>query len=136
MKIAIVTDLGDQGGAAIAASRAGAGLVARGHHVTRLHRRGTLAPPGSASEFRQIGLPSEWPMRLWSVARGELSRRYLQSAWRREFRRALAEIQPDAICLNNLHASVWDIEVAEECLASAPVVWTLHDMWPFCGACA
>lgn len=56
-------------------------------------------------------------------------------------RRLIAEMrafQPDVIHLHNLHGCYLNLRVLMRYLAaqSAPVVWTLHDCWPFTGHCA
>lgn len=49
----------------------------------------------------------------------------------------IKEIKPDIIHLHNIHGYYINIEVLFNYLASAniPVVWTLHDCWPFTGHC-
>jgi glycosyltransferase involved in cell wall biosynthesis len=46
------------------------------------------------------------------------------------FRRA------DVVHLHNLHGRYFDYRVLRRWPPSLPVVWTLHDMWPFTGHCA
>ena len=50
----------------------------------------------------------------------------------------IADIQPDVIHLRNLHGNYLNIEILFGYLASidTPVVWTLHDCWPYTGKCA
>lgn len=47
-------------------------------------------------------------------------------------------IRPDVIHLHNLHGNFLNLRILFEYLAQAsvPVVWTLHDCWPFTGKCA
>lgn len=47
-------------------------------------------------------------------------------------------IKPDIIHLHNLHGNYLNIEILFNYLETAdvPVVWTLHDCWPFTGHCA
>lgn len=52
--------------------------------------------------------------------------------------RALAAFDPDVVHLHNLHGYWLDMETLFPFLAAfqKPVVWTLHDCWPFTGHCA
>jgi len=56
-------------------------------------------------------------------------------------RRLIEKIQkwdPDVIHLHNIHGFVLQVELLFEYLKKAekPVVWTLHDCWPYTGHCA
>lgn len=55
-----------------------------------------------------------------------------------ELVRKIKEIRPDIIHLHNIHGYFLNYKVLFEYLNSAgiPVVWTLHDCWPFTGHCA
>lgn len=50
----------------------------------------------------------------------------------------MKEIKPDIVHLHNIHGYFLNYKVLFEYLASAhiPIVWTLHDCWPFTGHCA
>ena len=52
--------------------------------------------------------------------------------------RLMEQVQPDVVHLHNLHGYYLDYEVLFRHLAASgvPVVWTLHDCWPFTGHCA
>lgn len=56
----------------------------------------------------------------------------------KELVRQMKEIKPDIVHLHNIHGYFLNYKVLFEYLASAhiPVVWTLHDCWPFTGHCA
>jgi len=49
----------------------------------------------------------------------------------------IREIQPDIIHLHNLHGYYLNIEILFDFLKDwdKPIVWTLHDCWPFTGHC-
>lgn len=51
--------------------------------------------------------------------------------------RALAQLRPDVVHLHNLHGYYLNYPILFRYLRSAgrPVVWTLHDCWPFTGHC-
>lgn len=56
-----------------------------------------------------------------------------------QLRRLLKKLGPDIINLHNLHGGAdwgWGPHLAAVCAETAPVVWTLHDMWSFTGRCA
>lgn len=50
----------------------------------------------------------------------------------------IRQIDPDIIHLHNLHGYFLNVEVLFKYLKSAgkPIVWTLHDCWPFTGHCS
>ena len=50
----------------------------------------------------------------------------------------IERIQPDVINLHNVHGYYLNVKILFEYLAKTdiPVVWTLHDCWPFTGHCA
>ena len=52
--------------------------------------------------------------------------------------RLIKEFSPDIIHLHNIHGYYVNIEMLFEFLAeyNKPIVWTLHDCWPFTGHCA
>ena len=56
----------------------------------------------------------------------------------RRLTKQLALYKPDVVHLHNLHGYYLDIRTLLGWLAKAgvPVVWTLHDCWPFTGHCA
>ena len=55
-----------------------------------------------------------------------------------KFIEKIIEIKPDIIHLHNLHGYYLNVEILFNFLSQAniPVVWTLHDCWPFTGHCA
>ncbi len=62
---------------------------------------------------------------------------YSRAATRRLIRQ-LSLYKPDVVHLHNLHGYYLDIRTLFAWLAKAgvPVVWTLHDCWPYTGHCA
>lgn len=53
----------------------------------------------------------------------------------KKFVRWVYEFDPDVIHLHNLHGYYINIKLLFECLRNLnrPVIWTLHDVWPFTG---
>lgn len=56
----------------------------------------------------------------------------------KQFIQEIERIQPDVINLHNIHGYYLNVEILFEYLAKTniPVVWTLHDCWPFTGHCS
>ncbi|MGM0923273.1 MAG: glycosyltransferase family 4 protein [Bacillota bacterium] len=56
----------------------------------------------------------------------------------KEFINKLKEVNPDIIHLHNIHGYYLNIEILFDYLnkANKPVIWTLHDCWPFTGHCS
>lgn len=56
----------------------------------------------------------------------------------RKFIEEIERIQPDIVNIHNLHGYYINVEILFDYLATRhiPVVWTLHDCWPFTGHCA
>ncbi len=56
----------------------------------------------------------------------------------KKFIRQIVEVDPDIIHLHNLHGYYLNIEVLFGFLRKAgkPIVWTMHDCWPFTGHCS
>lgn len=50
----------------------------------------------------------------------------------------IQEIQPDIIHLHNLHGYFLNVEILFRFLkeSKTPIIWTLHDCWPFTGHCS
>jgi putative colanic acid biosynthesis glycosyltransferase len=55
-----------------------------------------------------------------------------------ELIRQVKEYNPDVIHLHNIHGYYINVEILFEYLkeANKPVIWTLHDCWPFTGHCS
>jgi glycosyltransferase involved in cell wall biosynthesis len=56
----------------------------------------------------------------------------------RQFITDIRKIKPDIINIHNLHGYYLNVEVLFDYLKSTsiPIIWTLHDCWPFTGHCA
>ena len=135
MRIVMLSDFETQFGAAISASRLAEALC-RQHRVTRIVGWCDAA----AHPWTTVRLwPSlfAWGMRhvMPDASWREFSARFLS----RRLRSIIDDLQPDVINVHNLHGmswTGWSINLVRECAASAPTVWTLHDMWSFTGRCA
>lgn len=96
--------------------------------------RGT---PTSNSHLIRIG--NDWDMKIHGLQTRVLDNHGLASKWiTREFICKINEIKPDIIHLHNIHGYFLNYPILFDFLKEfgAPVVWTLHDCWPFTGHCA
>lgn len=129
----ICTTLG--GGAGIAARRLHEACVAAGVHSRMTVVQGEAGPDVSVTASTrslprtlQREIARHLRRRLEAHEPGMMSLALAQSRLGRELNRQPREIV-------NLHWVNWDmISIAEIGTLRHPVVWTLHDMWPFCGA--
>ena len=94
-------------------------------------------PRPSKSELIRIG--NDWDVRLHGLHsrvfddHGFGSRKATEA-----FIRKAEKLAPSVVHLHNLHGYYLNIDVLFRWLAQSgvPVVWTLHDCWPFTGHCA
>ena len=94
-------------------------------------------PRPSQSETIRIG--SDWSVRLHGLRSRILDDAGFGSRRATEmFIREAEKLSPDVIHLHNVHGYYLNIELLFRWLAQAnvPVVWTLHDCWPFTGHCS
>jgi len=136
MRIVLLSDVENRGGAGIAAGRLAAGLVARGHDVHWVAAR----PDGGRHTWCSV------PFRLSRLARvvdgicqrsgTPLASRLRGSIIRRSLRVALEELAPDVVNVHNVHGARWSADILDAVPAGALPVWTLHDMWTLTGRCA
>ena len=135
----MISDAEAQGGAAIAASRLAESLRQAGHRITRLVSAAEQG--GQARQTRKLGLSYPLPLleRLaWHAVPPGKREAFGNYLLRGRLDALLAELQPDVINLHNLHQTFdprWSPALVKTCVARAPVVWTLHDMWSFTGRC-
>lgn len=93
--------------------------------------------PISTSRLIRIG--NEWDIRFHGLSTRLLDRHGLSSATAtRHFIREMDAFNPDIIHLHNIHGYYLNYPLLFSHLAKLdkPVVWTLHDCWPFTGHCA
>lgn len=93
--------------------------------------------PTSASNLIRIG--NDWDMKIHGVQSRLFDNHGLASASvTRKFIKEIREINPDIIHLHNIHGYFLNYPILFEFLKEfkKPVVWTLHDCWPFTGHCA
>lgn len=93
--------------------------------------------PISTSKLIQIG--NKWDMYYHGLQTRIFDRHGLASIKATmDFIETVKQIDPDIIHLHNIHGYYINYEILFDYLSKAkkPVVWTLHDCWPFTGHCA
>jgi len=140
MHIVMLSDWETRGGAAVAASRLAAGLTAAGARVTRL----VAFPDRRPHPWHTERLGAPWfPLRRAARRVAPLTvrvtlDRLARPAAETALERALLRLRPDVVHLHNLHGGLgagWSPRLLAVAGRHAPVVWTLHDMWPVTGRC-
>ena len=94
---------------------------------------------GRESKAHLIRIGSDWDVRVHGLEsllfdnHGFGSRKATK-----RFIQEIERIKPDVINLHNIHGYYLNVEILFEYLAKMdiPVVWTLHDCWPFTGHCS
>ena len=93
---------------------------------------------GNESQSRVIKVGNKLD-NYWHVAQTRLLDRHGLASIKatQKFIKQIEEIQPDVIHLHNIHGYYVNYKILFEYLNynKAPVVWTLHDCWPFTGHC-
>jgi putative colanic acid biosynthesis glycosyltransferase len=91
-----------------------------------------------ASHSQLIKIGTEWDINIHGIQTRLFDRHGLgsKSATQTLIKQIVA-IKPDVIHLHNIHGYYLNIEVLFKFLNNThiPVVWTLHDCWPFTGHC-
>lgn len=132
IKVAHVCD-STSGGAAVAASRLVQALEREKELQVERWFFGKTEDVNLAA--RQIALEKKYSKSFFERVARVFSRTAAKSLQRRRERKALlaaiAEHQPDILHLHNLHARAllhYDLELIPQHI---PLVWTMHDCWPF-----
>jgi len=108
-------------------------LMAKGHESWIAYGRGNQ--PSTSKPIRMGG---KWDMARHGVITRLFDRHgFGSAAATRHLITRIRGIKPDLIHLHNIHGYYLNIDVLFGFLRSAdlPVVWTLHDCWPFSGHC-
>ena len=109
-------------------------LIANGHQNYIAHGR---YPRKIASETIKIGNHADQLMHVL-ITRIFDKHGFGSSHSTRKLIRQIVKIDPDIIHLHNLHGYYINIEIPFDYLRKSdkPIVWTLHDCWPFTGHCS
>lgn len=93
--------------------------------------------PTSQSNLIRIG--NDWDMRIHGLQSRLFDNHGLASKKVTEdFIHRIKEIKPDVIHLHNIHGYYLNYQILFRYLKEydVPIIWTLHDCWPFTGHCA
>jgi len=138
MKVVLLNSSDTEGGAARAAYRLHQGLQGIGVSSQMLVKNKKSGDPkviwsqnGIANKFDKIiSAISNLPLRLYPERnRGIFSPEWLPDSLAAK----VAKIQPDIINLHWVCGGYMQVESVPK--FNKPLVWTLHDMWPFTGGC-
>jgi len=137
MKIVVISDAEERGGAGVAGARLAGAWAGAGHDVSYVVSR----PSGSDSPWTTQVLErtrDDGKTLLWKAlgAKGRVRERR-EAGTARSLDALLRTLAPDIVSVQNVHGgSGWSIRIVETAAVHAPVFWTLHDMWSFTGRCA
>jgi glycosyltransferase involved in cell wall biosynthesis len=138
MKIAVLSDVENSGGANIAAVRLTEGFHAAGHEVVRIYQTADADARFDTRLIRSAYATHELPLpaRLaWRTVPRGLHRRIHERRSEARLAAILDEVRPDVVNVHNLHIGAWSPEMIRTCAAYAPVVCKLCDTWTFTGRC-
>lgn len=94
---------------------------------------------GRESKAHLIRIGSDWDVKVHGLESLLFDNHGFGSRKATErFIQEIERIKPDVINLHNIHGYYLNVEILFEYLAKTdiPVVWTLHDCWPFTGHCS
>lgn len=108
-------------------------LEENGHECFVAYGRGNSAEPNTECVSNKLDLYHHALMTRLTDKTGF----YSKGATRKLIKR-IEEFQPDIVHLHNIHGYYLNIEMLFRYLKkiNKPIVWTLHDCWPFTGHCA
>ena len=133
MKICLISDFAQTGGAAIAADRIAWALHQVGCNIHRISSNAA-----AESMFQEYSLQESRKIQLLMTLSGSKLLRYIKLLRKRNLlnqaKNLMQFIKPDIIHAHNLHSAGWPISLIKTCLDYAPVAWTLHDCWSFLGS--
>ena len=113
----------------------GIGLLALQNEMESYIAYGRWAKP-SKSKLIQIGTKTDY---LWHGIESRIFDNHGLASRRAtaDFLKTLDSIKPDIVHLHNIHGYYLNYRMLFQYLAERelPVVWTLHDCWPFTGHC-
>jgi glycosyltransferase involved in cell wall biosynthesis len=140
MKVLIVSSSDKLGGAAIAANRLHKGLRSSEINSIMLVQNKastdyTVRGPGTnTAKFLSQILPII-NFLLMKIVKKKTAKTFYSTSWRPfcNFSKTVNELNPDLVHLHWINSEMLRLE--EISRIKAPIVWTLHDMWPFTGGC-
>lgn len=140
MKVVIVNTYSNRGGAAIATFRLHRGLLSIGVDSSLLvMEKGiddpTITMPASREGLsRFIGdIYAKRDMRITSACQSMGNRYFSPARCPDKLAAKIDALKPDIVHLAWVNGGFMKIETLEQ--FKVPVIWTMHDMWPFTGGC-
>ena len=136
MNVAMVNVVSGNGGTGRICTDLAELLWAQGDTCTVFYGRGAVPERYSACSER-VGNGMDVRLHAGIARLTDSAGRHSKAATRGMIRRMDA-LRPDVIHLHNLHGYYLDYGILFDYLkrAKVPVIWTLHDCWPFTGHCA
>jgi len=129
LKILFLQDHFSTGGAARAANRFAAGLRKLGGEV----RVAAGDRAGKQGDYFVTGKPKRGWRRVRELFQdADSKKRFRQSRAAEAWTEAIHAFRPDLIWIHNLQGAYkwgWNLPMVVQAMSSAPVLWTLHDMW-------
>ena len=141
MRVLLLNTTAQRGGAAIAASRLMKALQSNGVQTAMMVSRGQEAGPDVIRPVGKIRCQSAFLKERWEIFKSNgYSRKNLFAV---DTASTGVDItghptfkEADIVHLHWINQGFVSLRVLEKILQSdKPVVWTLHDMWPFTGIC-
>jgi len=129
LKVLFLQDHFSTGGAARAANRFASGLRKQGVQVAVA--AGDLA--GSPEDYLITGKPKRgWGRVREFLQDADSKKKARQNRAIHAWTEAIHDFRPDLIWIHNLQGACkwgWNLAMVNQAMSSAPVLWTLHDMW-------
>ena len=132
MKVCLIVDVPQIGGASIAAKRTFDAV----EKMTELSMIASNVDQGEETPFfclqpgEKFKLFEHFGSRILPLS---LYLKLRDGELKRQLSKILKRIKPDIVNFHNIHSAGWPMDLVSKALDHAPVVWTLHDCWSFLG---
>jgi glycosyltransferase involved in cell wall biosynthesis len=131
LKVLFINKYDLQGGAAIAAWRLKNGLAAQYNADVKFLVALKRTSDNNVTVLRRNEFEN-FVQKGWNFVTSLLGLQYLWFPVTAQRILNFAQQQrPDVIHLHNIHGGYFEINLLKKLSAIAPIVWTMHDMWPF-----
>ncbi len=133
MHLLQINTVAERGSIGHIAENIGNVILQAGGQSTIAYGRGT---PQSNSELLKIGTEKDVYMHAF-ISRLFDNAGLMSTIATKDFIKKIEDLKPDIIQLHNIHGYYLNYEILFSWLRKShiPVVWTLHDCWPFTGHC-
>ncbi len=136
MRIAVISDTECSGGAGIAANNFCEEWKRSSHNVVRLvgKNESLISNQLTIPFFDNRVLNLLTSISAFSpISFKSIISKIRENSQIKQLIHTVGSFRPDIINIHNLHSASLPISIVKNSLQYAPVVWTLHDMWSFCG---